>query len=285
MQNAPHVNPIDKALWYIESHLAGDLDLETVAQAAGVTRFHMTRAFGLATGRSIMRYVRARRLSQAARALVDGEPDILALAIAWGYGSHEAFTRAFRDEFGVTPEAARARGGIDSLELTEPLTMNEDPLPNLAPPRFVDAPAMLVAGIGERYTYESSAGIPGQWNRFAPRLGHIPGQKGKVAYGVVFNADDAGNMEYLSGVEVGDYTKLPADLARLRIPEHRYAVFRHDGHVSSIRRVWAAIFKDWQPGSGRKIADAPSFERYDEKFDGKTGNGGFEIWVPVTRLD
>jgi AraC family transcriptional regulator len=29
------------------------------------------------------------------------------------------------------------------------------------------------------------------------------------------------------------------------------------------------------------VADAPNFERYDEKFDGATGNGGLEIWVPV----
>jgi AraC family transcriptional regulator len=30
-----------------------------------------------------------------------------------------------------------------------------------------------------------------------------------------------------------------------------------------------------------KAADAPNFERYDETFDPATGNGGFEIWVPV----
>jgi AraC family transcriptional regulator len=29
------------------------------------------------------------------------------------------------------------------------------------------------------------------------------------------------------------------------------------------------------------VADAPSFERYDEKFDPSTGNGGLEFWVPV----
>lgn len=35
------------------------------------------------------------------------------------------------------------------------------------------------------------------------------------------------------------------------------------------------------PASGLKAADAPDFERYDETVDPLTGNGGFEIWIPV----
>jgi AraC family transcriptional regulator len=102
------MNPVGRALWYIESHFSAELSLEEIAAVGGVSRFHMTRAFSAATGHSIMRYVRARRLTEAARALSDGAPDILALAIEAGYGSHEAFTRAFRDQFGTTPEEVRA---------------------------------------------------------------------------------------------------------------------------------------------------------------------------------
>ncbi|MGE5157753.1 MAG: helix-turn-helix domain-containing protein [Gemmatimonas sp.] len=69
----------------------------------------MVRAFAAATGFSVMRYVRARRLSEAARALARGAPDILSLALEADYGSHEAFTRAFRDHFGMTPEAVPPR--------------------------------------------------------------------------------------------------------------------------------------------------------------------------------
>src|SRR3569833_2165782 len=98
------MNPVGKALWYIESHFSAQLSLEEIAEIGGVSRYHMTRAFGAATGQSVMRYVRARRLTEAARALSGGAPDILAVAIEAGYGSHEAFTRAFRDQFGMTPE-------------------------------------------------------------------------------------------------------------------------------------------------------------------------------------
>src|SRR6202051_2125329 len=102
------MNPAQKALWFIESHLADALTLDEIAGGGGVSRFHMVRAFAAATGLSVMRYVRARRLSEAARALAGGAPDILSLALDADYGSHEAFTRAFRDHFGVTPDADRS---------------------------------------------------------------------------------------------------------------------------------------------------------------------------------
>src|SRR4051794_9628708 len=102
------MNPTQKALWFIETHLADELTLERVAGIAGISRFHMVRAFAAATGLSVIRYVRARRLSEAARALAKGAPDILTLALEADYGSHEAFTRAFRDHFGVTPESVRS---------------------------------------------------------------------------------------------------------------------------------------------------------------------------------
>src|ERR1700677_2415490 len=130
------MNPAQKALWFIESHLAEALTLDEVAAIGGVSRFHMVRAFAAATGLSVMRYVRARRLSEAARALAGGAPDILTLALDADYGSHEAFTRAFRDHFGVTPETVRNLACIDNIRLQEPIQMNSSLIENLAPPRF-----------------------------------------------------------------------------------------------------------------------------------------------------
>src|SRR5471030_900910 len=128
------MNPAQKALWYIESHLAGALTLDEISAIGGVSRFHMVRAFAAATGFSVMRYVRARRLSNAARALAAGAPDILALALDADYGSHEAFTRAFRDHFGVTPEAFRASTCLNRLNLQEPIQMDSTFTDNLQGP-------------------------------------------------------------------------------------------------------------------------------------------------------
>src|ERR1700760_3797584 len=114
------MNAAQKALWYIESHLATPLTLDEISAIAGISRFHMVRSFAAATGFSVMRYVRARRLTEAARALAPGAPDNPSLALDADYGSHEAFTRAFRDHFGMTPEAVRAATNLDHLKLQEP---------------------------------------------------------------------------------------------------------------------------------------------------------------------
>jgi len=276
-------NPAAKALWYIESHFAEEVTLEDVATVAGVSRYHLSRAFGLATGYSIMRYVRGRRLARAARALAQGAPDILAIALDAGYGSHEAFTRAFRDQFEMTPEMVRERRSVKDIAMLEPIKMNETLLTKLEAPRFESGRTLLIAGLGARYNAETSAGIPAQWQRFIPHLGHIPGQIGRSAYGVICNGDDAGNIEYVCGVEVSDFANLPKDWSRVRIPEQRYAVFAHQDHISTIRRVWYTIWNQWLPESGFKTAEGPEFERYGEEFESATGNGGFEIWIPIVK--
>jgi AraC family transcriptional regulator len=275
------MNPAQKALWYIESHLAGALTLDEIAGVAGISRFHMVRAFAAATGLPVMRYVRARRLTEAARALAGGAPDILKLALDADYGSHEAFTRAFRDHFGVTPEAVRAGACLDHLRLQEPIMMDSTALDHLKPPRFVTSKPLLIAGVGEPINAENGgAGIPNQWQRFHHAVDDIPGRIGKAAYGVC-NGDDAGNFEYIAGVEVTDFADLPREFSRVRIPEQKYAVFSHSEHVSTIRRTINTIWNHWLPISGMKAAEAPNFERYDENFDPLTGDGGLEIWIPV----
>src|SRR5258707_2836287 len=202
------MNPAQKALWYIESHLAEALTLDEIAGVAGISRYHMVRAFAAATGFSVMRYVRARRLSEAARALAGGAPDILSLALDADYGSHEAFTRAFRDHFGVTPETVRATTCLAKLGLQEPIMMDSTALDHLKPPRFETGKALFVAGVGERINAENGAGIPSQWQRLHQVIDNIPSRIGKVAYGVCCNADDACNFDYIAGVEVIDFSDL-----------------------------------------------------------------------------
>ena len=275
------MNPVGKALWYIDSHFAGDITLEEIARASGVSRFYLSRAFGEATGRSVMRYVRGRRLTNAARSLSAGASDILSVALEAGYGSHEAFTRAFRDQFGLTPETVRAQCHLGNLELVEPIKMDERLIANLEPPRFENGKPLLLAGLGERYTWETSKAIPAQWQRFHLYFGAIAGQIGRMAYGVCCNSDDDGNYDYICGVEVASFSELPSEFSRVRIPKQRYAVFSHREHVSTIRSTINTIWNKWLPESGHEVADAPNFERYGEDFDSKSGTGTIEIWVPL----
>ena len=270
-----------RAIWYIESHLSGDLSLEIVGGAVGVSRFHLSRAFSVTTGCAFASYVRARRLTLAARTLGGGAPDILAVALDAGYGSHEAFTRAFRQQFGLTPDQLRERGSAAGLDLMEAIRMDDHKTAAvIAAPRVVRSGALLIFGLGERYV-RTNAGIPSQWDRFTPYLGAIPGQIDSVAYGVICNTDEAGSIDYITGVQVREFPDQPSEFMRLRIPPQTYAVFEHRDHVSSISSTWQAIWNDGLSSAGLEATDGPAFERYDERFDGRTGLGGFEIWIPI----
>lgn len=273
----------NKAIWYVERHFEGDLSLDQIAAHSGVSRFHLSHAFLARTGQPLMTYVRGRRLSEAARQLANGAPDILTVALGAGYNSHEAFTRAFRDQFGLTPEAVRAQGDLQQLALVEAIRMDQSVKETLTPPRFVDGKLLLLVGISEHYSCASSAGIPAQWQKFLPHFPNVPGQLDRKAYGAKYNFDDEGNFDYLCGVEVADFSRVPTGWAHLRIPEHRYVVFTHAEAISTIRRTWATIWDAWFPASGHEVADGAHFELYGESFDSRTGNGGVEIWIPIRR--
>jgi len=270
-----------KAVWYIESHLDSELTLESIAEACGVSRFHLSRAFAATTGVSLAGYMRGRRLSEAARALAQGAPDILAVALDAGYGSHEAFTRAFRQRFGLTPDQLRAQAHLDHVSLQEPITMQPPAATPLTPPRVVNSDALLIFGLAERCPSAGNAGIAAQWNRFLPHFGHIQGQIGHIAYGVIYNSDDSGNHDYMCGVAVSEFPAYPPEFTRLRIPAQTYAVFEHRDHISAIASTWKAIWEHRITSAGFQALDAPALERYDERFDGRTGLGGLEIWIPV----
>jgi AraC family transcriptional regulator len=227
-----------------------------------------------------MRYVRGRRLTEAARSLAAGEPDILKVALEAGYGSHEAFTRAFREQFQVTPEDFRSAGSLSHIQLVEPIRMDRSMFIQLDPPRFEENDRLLIAGLSSRYTFETSEGIPRQWQRFGPYIGNLAGQIGPETYGVSHNFDGSG-FEYMAGVKVSHFAALPDGFETVRIRRQRYAVFQHGQHVSMLRRTHYTIWNKWLPDSGKLIADAPNFERYGKQFDPMTGTGPIELWVPV----
>ena len=281
------VSVTTRAVWYIESHLSGDLSLDAIADAVGVSRFHLSRAFSVTVGCALTAYVRARRLSEAAATLARGAPDIMTVALDSGYGSHEAFTRAFRQQFGLTPDEWRERAALAStpsvhdIPFQEPIRMNDHPTTTpVAPSRIVRSDALLIFGLGQRYV-RSNAGIPSQWDRFLPYFGNIPGQVGDLTFGVICNTDDAGSIEYICGVQVREFPDHPAEFSRLRIPPQTYAVFEHRDHVSSVAATWQAIWNHELSNAGHKATDGPAFERYGKAFDPRTGTGGFDIWVPI----
>jgi AraC family transcriptional regulator len=278
------MSAVTKALWLIENRYLRTLTLDDIAHHVGMSRSHISRIFPLATGTSISAYLRGRRLTEAARTLAAGAPDILSVALEAAYNSHEAFTRAFRDQFGVTPEQVRANGSVEGLKLVEALRMDDEEFTDVGTPRMIDSRPLLIAGLAERHPWGQPEGVPTQWARFVPYLGNIPSAvEGVTTYGISTDMMHGGDsFLMLTGVEVKDVSDLQPELTALRLPAQRYAVLTHRGHISAIRTTVHSIFSRWLPASGMQLSGNPDLiERYDERYDPPTGTGEVEVWISV----
>ncbi len=105
-----------RVLTHIQEHLDEALDLEELARVACFSSFHFHRVFAAMTGETIADHVRRLRLERAAMELRSGAKQVIQVALDAGYEAHEAFTRAFKSAYGVSPaEFRRATGPIAIL--------------------------------------------------------------------------------------------------------------------------------------------------------------------------
>ncbi len=95
---------------YAAAHLDEDLSLAALANQAGLSAFHLHRVFSAAAGETPKQFTLRLRLGRAAALLLTTEDSVLDVALSCGFQSHEAFCRAFRRRFRMTPSAYRARG-------------------------------------------------------------------------------------------------------------------------------------------------------------------------------
>ena len=263
---------VKRTLWRIETNLDRAPTLADLAVAEGVSRFHLTRAFGLATGQSLMAYVRARRLTVAAERLLATQESVLSIALDAGYDSHEGFSRAFRGVFGMSPIEARV--SASDISGQEPLEMTDTVTP-FQPPRFETHPGMRLVGQSDRFTPETRPSIPGLWDRVVEEFG--PSMMDTVTFGVCHDFDGHDFTYFVGMADDGGAAGLPETL---RIPEGKYAVFDHPGHISTISETWSSIFETWLPGAGVSVTDGPEFECYAKDFSPE-GEGRVSIWIPV----
>ncbi len=269
----PFTSLVSRVLWRVETELGESQSLERLARAEGVSAFHLSRAFTLVTGQSLMAYVRARRLSVAARQLRGSDSAIVDVALDAGYDSHEGFARAFRRRFGVSPREARDLA-VPLSNLQETFVMSTK-TPDVTA-RFEEWPGMSLVGMNRRHTMAERARIPAQWNEAAAELSPeiFQGETYGVCHG--FEGESFGYFVGYANDGRGD-----ADgLDRIEVPAGRYAVFDHEGHISEIAATWEAIFSSWAAGTSVRFRDGPEFERYELGFDPETP-GGVSIWVPV----
>ena len=98
---------LERARAFIHAHKNRTLTLDEIAMHAALSRFHMTRSFTEAYGAPPLFYHRSLRLAAAAERIELGEATPTQVSEELGYGSLSAFTRAFRQKFGMPPSEMR----------------------------------------------------------------------------------------------------------------------------------------------------------------------------------
>ena len=98
----PQDEKIAQILSYINENLNRELTVDQLAERVYLSRYHFMRLFKAQTGTTVHAYVRQKRLLSAARLIREGVPAGQAAAEC-GFNDYSAFSRAFRESFGVSP--------------------------------------------------------------------------------------------------------------------------------------------------------------------------------------
>jgi AraC family transcriptional regulator len=117
LQNSPGC--IEAVKRYIREHINEPLNRETLAAVAGFSVPHFHRVFTAQVGESAASYVRRLRLERAGRKLRMGAVDITEVALAAGYDTHAAFSKAFKQQFGLSPSEFRQLGCSAATQLLQ----------------------------------------------------------------------------------------------------------------------------------------------------------------------
>ena len=192
------------------------LTLRALAELLGYSEFHTTRRFKEVSGMPLRDYLRGRRLAFALKEVRDGDASLLDIALSHGFSSHEAFTRAFKRAFGVTPSAYRAdpRPVVLRTKITAfdryVLGMGEigmtDENENVEP-YFITVPA-------HRFLHVANRESNGYWD-FCQKQNEIPGQDMATVCGLLDSVkgkldDECGAEANAGGGQVMAYVSDPA---------------------------------------------------------------------------
>ncbi|VTS04478.1 AraC family transcriptional regulator [Tuwongella immobilis] len=236
---------------WIESHLDDALEPMELAKLAHVSPFHFHRIFRGVTGESIAGYTRRLRLERAAKRLRDTQASVTDLAFQSGYNSHEAFTRAFRDHFGVPPSAYRNESGrgFDPIDRPDGVTIE----------RFEAIPVVKMRHIGP---YEQSGTTFPQLFGWAVSQGIQPLD---TVLGICWDDPEICPVERLRFDACLGSTFQPAPGAPVQsgiIPAGRYAKLLHRGPYDTLQESYLALVGGWVPTTEYELADEACIEIY-----------------------
>jgi AraC family transcriptional regulator len=254
-----------EALLFIEENLKEDIRPEDVSAKAFFSLPHLYRIFRATLGCSIKEYVRRRRLSLAAEALLSTKAKVIDIALDLGYGSPETFLRAFKAEYGRAPLAFRKTASMAPLfpaaELRDRGDRGEG---GGQEPRIVfhkDMPLSCVSLRTSLAQGKNLRDIPAFWDRLAREGFLSPEIRGETAYGLY--TEWAGEDDFTLAVG-----RAAPGNSNFSVPASRYAVFSLEPFdASEAVGLWDYIYGDWFPRTGcERTGRLVDFERYTKDF-------------------
>ncbi|MBO9555976.1 AraC family transcriptional regulator [Cellulomonas sp.] len=275
----------------VEDDVTEDLDVPRLAAALGTTEYHLRRMFSSLAGMPLSEYVRRRRMTVAAADVVAGQDDLLSIAVRFGYGSAEAFGRAFQAVHGVSPGQARRDGGPfrSQPRLRFRLTVEGASPMDV---RLVSRPAFRLVGHAVRVPLvhagvnpaiqQHVASLPPQEHGRLKALGDTE-PHGLLAVSTDLDPDrrEGTELTYLHGVALSDAAEVPDDLDVIPVEAGSWAVFRVAGpYPETLQTLWAATATEWFPSNPWRLRPGPEVVAVlDRADDFKTAT--VELWLPV----
>jgi len=277
----------------IEEYVSGTSNLENVTDLP-VSSVHLRRLFKFAFGVPLQSYIRSRRLAKSVEDLMLTEKRVLDIAIECGYEHEQAFIRAFKREFGLTP--GEYRHSDKYIHVTHPIHLfpNNDVNGNfLYGPEMVMIPSFHLIGqlhrieIEESLTKAPEAGKKFWWNE----RHKVPDSvEPNIYYGLTRALDPSYSWTYyLPSVRVNDLSDIPDGLTGDTFPASLCIGFRYIGNhhyeeIDGLRAeaLYQAIDRLAQEHNGRyELLDT---EFFFEKIDTDAYDGQFcemEWFAPI----
>ncbi len=227
-------NTVVQAVDFIEQNLTCPLDLRQIAGEVFYSPFHFHRLFRMVTGQTVKSYIRKRRISEAAVELVHTDKKMIELAFDYGFSSNEAFTRAFRRYFFLSPSEYRFFGTIcGTLERMQIARSIAPDIGNqLSSPRLVSLPDMKFIGI-KRSGHNINADNYYITYEFFQRMSEIRNRTKHNYYTISSSHYDSAGTEIMDFYVVCRTTSLchvPQGMVGVEIEPRDYAMFTYKGN-------------------------------------------------------
>ena len=283
---------MNKALDYIEENLASEIDLKEIARIALCSEYHFQRMFSFLAGVTLSEYIRRRRLTLAAFELSNSNIRVIDIAIKYGYGSADSFTRAFQGLHGISPSEARKNGSTLKAHsrMTFQLSIKGGDEMNY---RILEKDAFSIVGIKRRVSIVFNGVNPeiaAMWESLdTEMIDKLKGlsnvePRGLISASTNFSEgrmEEKGELDHYIGVATSN--KCPEDLVQLQVPSSDWAVFTAEGPFpEALQDVWGRIYSEWFPSSNYEIAEGPEILWIEEK-DLSAPNCKSEIWIPIIK--